>query len=127
MMTFWLSQEFDGANPVRVYEYSNNLGSNHARRHVPAMRELWRRLSGARHFAGRCQQLCGQSVLSHSDENGCWPQYVYGVQTYRPTQDYVRKDCPIYRQRDNIVELLVGCTGRASIERWHIYAEVRFD
>lgn len=38
-----------------------------------------------------------------------------GVRTYMPTEDYMCEDCPTYRQRDNTVELLVGCSGWTSI------------
>lgn len=86
-------------------------------------------------YAGRCQQcrtVCAvNQYWAHASEFGCWPQLaVNGARTYMPAQDYECRTCLVYRQRvesRTIVELFVGCSGRASVERWHVHADVRFN
>jgi hypothetical protein len=83
--------------------------------------------------AGRCQQCVTacptNQYWTHPHKDGCWPQSVNGVRTYMPVENYECKDCPVYRKNDDgtIIELLVGCSGRASIVRWHPHAEVKFE
>lgn len=88
--------------------------------------------------AGECQQCrtaCAENEYwVHDSRYGCYPQAVNGTRTYMPTRDYECRKCPIYIKTDigidgmdSVVALVVGCSGRSKIDRWHIHAEVKFD